>query len=49
MSSYVVVFFQMIGIQNEYQIIVLLLFVQTIASAFASIYQTASAVTGSSL
>ncbi|WYZ43751.1 hypothetical protein EsH8_VII_000187 [Colletotrichum jinshuiense] len=35
MSSYAVVFFQTIGIQNEYEIIVLLLFVQTIASAFA--------------
>ncbi|ETS81532.1 hypothetical protein PFICI_06534 [Pestalotiopsis fici W106-1] len=35
MSSYAVVFFQAIGVQNEYQIIVLLLFVQTIASAFA--------------
>lgn len=35
MSSYAVVFFQAIGIQDEYRILVLLLFVQTIASAFA--------------
>jgi SP family sugar:H+ symporter-like MFS transporter len=35
MSTYAVVFFQNLGIKDEYRIIVLLLLVQTLASAFA--------------
>lgn len=35
MSSYAVIFFQTLGIKDEYKIIVLLLMVQTLASAFA--------------